>query len=515
MTTATTSERPTEAVSTRRAWATVAVLSASLLVVTMDMTILNIALPEMAAELHPSSDQQLWIVDIYSLVLAGLLVSWAAVADRWGRKKMLMLGYAIFLLGSLLVLVADTAEMVIAVRAFLGVGGAMIMPNTLSLIRVVFTDTKQRATALSIWAAVSGLGAAAGPVVGGILLEHFSWHAAFLVNVPLMFGAIVAGLVILPESRVANPGRWDALAALLSLVGMVLLVWSIKTFGKEATLALPSAWIAAAVGVGALVWFARRCLSSDQPLLDLGLFRSRLFTGGIIAALGTTFAMLAALLLLTQWLQLVNGASPIESGARLIPVALTAALSSILAPPLARVIGSRTVLVGGLVLAGIGMLVVGFYPGEVDYTVIVVAMTLIGAGTGSLAIASAMIMMGSPEHRAGNAGALEETSYELGGTLGVAILGSVSAMVYRSSLTDSAAADGISPAVAAQASESLGAAVAIAEERGLPALAGDAATAFTQSLQTAGVAGGLVMLGVAAAVFLVTPKGVNVSTSGH
>lgn len=515
MTSTTTSERPTEAVSTRRAWATVAVLSASLLVVTMDMTILNIALPEMAAELHPSSDQQLWIVDVYSLVLAGLLVSWAAVADRWGRKKMLMLGYAIFLLGSLCVLVADTAETVIAVRAFLGVGGAMIMPNTLSLIRVVFTDAKQRATALSIWAAVSGLGAAAGPVVGGVLLEHFSWHAAFLVNVPLMLGAIIAGLVILPESRVASPGRWDALAAALSLVGMVLLVWSIKTFGKEATLALPSAWIAAVVGTAALAWFARRCLRSDHPLLDLGLFRSRLFTGGIIAALGTTFAMLAALLLLTQWLQLVDGASPIGSGAKLIPVALTAALSSIIAPPLARHIGSRTVLVGGLVLAGAGMLVVGLYPGEVDYTVIVVGMTLIGAGTGSLAIASAMIMMGSPEHRAGNAGALEETSYELGGTLGVAVLGSVSALVYRSALTDSAAADGISPGVTAEAGESLGAAVAIAEQRGLPALASDAGAAFTQSLQTAGVAGGLVMLGVAAAVFVVTPKGVNVSTSDH
>lgn len=515
MTTHLTSERPTETVSSRRAWAAVAVLSASLLVVTMDMTILNIALPEMAAELHPTSDQQLWIVDVYSLVLAGLLVSWAAVADRWGRKRMLMLGYSIFLVGSLLVLVADTAEMVIAVRAFLGVGGAMIMPNTLSLIRVVFTDARQRATALSIWAAVSGLGAAAGPVVGGILLEHFSWHAAFLVNVPLMLGAIIAGYVILPESRVADPGRWDSLAAALSLVGMVLVVWAIKTFGKEATLALPSAWIAATVGVAALVWFAVRCLRSDHPLLDLGLFRGRLFTGGIIAALGTTFAMLAALLLLTQWLQLVDGASPIESGARLIPVALTATLSSLVAPPLARVIGSRTVLVGGLVLAGVGMLLVGLTPGEVDYTVIVVAMTFIGAGTGSLAIASAMVMMGSPEHRAGNAGALEETSYELGGTLGVAILGSVSALVYRSTLTDAATADGIAPGVAARAGESLGAAVAISDEMGLPVLAEDAGAAFTESLQVAGIAGGVVMLVVAAAVFLVTPKGVNVSTSGH
>ena len=216
-----------EPVSTRRAWAAVAVLSASLLVVTMDMTILNIALPEMSAELRPSATQQLWVVDVYSLVLAGLLVSFAAIADRVGRKRMLMTGYAIFLVASLLVLLADTAESVIALRAFLGIGGAMIMPNTLSLIRVIFTDAGKRATALSIWAAVSGLGAAVGPFVGGFLLEHFSWHAAFLVNVPLMVVAIIAGLLVLPESRVVGAGPWDALAAALSLVGMVLVVWAL------------------------------------------------------------------------------------------------------------------------------------------------------------------------------------------------------------------------------------------------------------------------------------------------
>lgn len=223
--------------------------------------------------------------------------------------------------------------------------------------------------------------------------------------------------------------------------------------------------------------------------------------------------MVAALLLLAQWLQLVDGASPIEAGVRLIPVALAAAVSSLVAPPLARVIGSRTVLVGGLALAGAGMLVVGLHPGEIDYAVILIAMVLIGAGTGSLAIASAMVMMGSPEERAGNAGALEETSYELGGTLGVAILGSISALVYRSALTDTA--DGIDPGTTAQAGESLGAAVAIAEEMGIPALARDAGAAFVDSLQTAGLVGGTVMLVVAAAVFALTPKGTDISGAAH
>ncbi|WP_068266110.1 MFS transporter [Janibacter limosus] len=505
----------TSPVSTRRAWACVAVLSASLLVVTMDMTILNIALPEMSAELRPTATQQLWIIDVYSLVLAGLLVSFAAIADRIGRKRMLMTGYAIFLVASLLVLLADTAESVIALRIFLGVGGAMIMPNTLSLIRVIFTDASQRATALSIWAAVSGLGAAVGPFVGGFLLEHFSWHAAFLVNVPLMIVAIIAGLVILPESTVTNAGPWDAIAAALSLVGMVLVVWALKDFGKQASFAEPTALLALATGIGALVWFVRRCLRSTHPLLDIRLFRNRPFSAGIIAALGTTFAMLAALLLLTQWLQLVDHASPIQSGIKLIPVALAAAAASLLAPPLAHRIGARAVLAGGLAVAGVGLLFVGFGPDVLTYRLVLVAMLLVGAGTGSLAIASAMIMLGSPEDKAGNAGALEETSYELGGTLGVAVLGSISALVYRDQLSGSRALEQAGPEAARHAQDSLGAAVATSEQLGLPALASDAGAAFTQSLQTAGLVGGVLMLVVAATVFVLTPKGTDIAGTTH
>lgn len=508
-------DRPGATMSRGRRWAATAVLSASLLVITMDMTILNIALPEMAAELNPSSDQQLWIVDVYSLVLAGLLVSWAAIADRWGRKRMLLLGYAIFGAASLLVLAADTAGAVIAIRAFLGVGGAMIMPTTLSLIRVIFTDPRERATALSIWAAVSGLGAAIGPLVGGFLLEHFSWHAAFLINVPLILTGIIAGLALLPESRVANPGRWDALAAALSLVGMTLLVWAIKQFGKESSLALPEAWAAAAVAAVALTWFALRCVRSDHPLLDLRLFRRRAFSAGTIAALGSTFSMVAALLLVAQWLQLVDGASPVEAGVRLIPVAVAGAVASIAAPPLARLVGSRSVLAGGLVLVGLGMILVGLGPDTLDLTTVLIALTLVGAGTGSLAIGSAMIMSSSPEEKAGNAGALEETSYELGGTLGVAILGSVSALMYRAELTSDPALGSMDPRLAAQAEESLGGAIAISERLDLPLLADRAGAAFTHSLQVTGVTAGAIMLAVAALVFLLTPRGTDVSKAAH
>ncbi|MGW5391366.1 MFS transporter [Streptomyces koyangensis] len=518
MTILTTPPGPAPALSRGRRWAALAVLSASLLVITMDMTILNIALPDMAAELHPTAAQQLWIVDAYSLVLAGLLVSVAAIADRWGRKRMLILGYVVFAIASVLVLAADSAGEVIAVRALLGVGGAMVMPTTLSLIRVIFTDPKERATALSIWAAVSGLGAVVGPLVGGFLLDHFSWHAAFLVNVPLMLVGIVAALLLLTESRAAIPGRWDASAALLSLVGMVALVWAIKQFGEEASFAVPSAWAAVTLAAVTLTWFITRCLRSDHPLLDLRLFKGRQFSAGIIGALGTTFSMVAALLLVAQWLQLVKGVSPIESGIRLMPIALAGSVSALAAPHLSRLLGSRAVLAGGLALAGVGMVYLRLVGDNLSLGHMNTALCLVGAGTGALAIGSAMIMGGAPTEKAGNAGALEETAYEFGGTLGVTILGSISALIFQAQFTDGAAFGALhqaDPALAGQAEESLGAAVTIASEAHMPDLATQATDAFTHSLQSAGLIGGILMFGVAAVVFLLTPKGTEVSDAAH
>lgn len=509
---------PASMMSRRRRWAALIVLSASLFVITMDMTILNIALPDLAGDLNPTSDQQLWIIDIYSLVLAGLLVSVSAITDRWGRRRMLILGYTVFAAASLLVLFADSAEAVIAIRALLGVGGAMIMPTTLSLIRVIFTDPNERATALSIWAAVSGLGAVVGPLIGGFLLQHFSWHAAFLVNVPLMVAGVIAGLLILPESRVPNPGRWDALAAVLSLTGMLALVWAIKQFGKEASFTVPPAILAFAFAAAVLVWFAIRCLRSDHPLLDLHLFRSRQFSAGVIAALGAMFSMIAALLLVAQWLQLVEGSSPILTGAQLIPMAIAGAIASLLAPPLSRRLGTRGVLASGLAVAGLGMLYLGLSGEVLSLTQVLIALFMIGAGMGALAIGSAMIMGGAPTEKAGNAGAIEETAYELGATLGVAILGSISAIVYRASLTsdtDFQALQAFDPELASLAEDSLGAANAIAGELDLALLATRAGEAFTDSLQFTGIVGGAIMIAVSALVFFLTPKGTNVAKAGH
>ncbi|MBN9612738.1 MAG: MFS transporter [Actinobacteria bacterium] len=506
---------PTNPISPARRWGALAVLVASLLVITMDMTILNIALPRMASELHPTSDQQLWIIDIYSLVLAGLLVSFAAIADRWGRKRMLLLGYAVFGLASLLVLFANTAEAVIAIRALLGVGGAMIMPTTLSLIRVIFLSPKERATALSIWGAISGMGAAVGPLVGGMLLEHFSWPAAFLINVPLMLLGAIAGVLVLPESRVPNPGRWDFFAALLSLLGMTLTIWAIKTFGARASLLEPDALAAFALGIALLTWFIVRCLRSDAPLLELRLFRNRAFSAGIIAALGSMFAMSAALLLLAQWMQIIDGATPVEAGIRLFPIAIAGAVASLAAPPMAQWIGARAVLGGGIGIAGLGMLLIGLQPGELSNVSVIIALVLVGGGTGSLAIGSAMIMLGSPEEKAGSAGALEETSYEFGALLGVAILGSIASLLYRAELRTAEAVQALPGELAKQAEDSLGAAAAIAEKLQLPELVQQAGTAFTSSMQITGIVGGAIMVAVAVLVFLLTPKGTDVTAQAH
>lgn len=498
-----------------RRWAILAVLTASLLVLMMDMTILNIAIPEMTAELDPTADQLLWIVDVYSLVLAGLLVSWSAIADRWGRKRMLLLGYVIFGGVSLLVLWATSAESVIALRALLGVGGAMIMPTTLSLIRVVFTNPRERATALGIWAAVSSLGAAVGPLFGGFLLEHFSWHAAFLVNVPLMVVAFLAGALLLPESRVPRVGRWDWFAAVLSFAGMTLFVWAIKAFGKAATFASLEGWIAALLGLALLAWFSVRCVRRPHPLLELRLFRSRPFSAGIAAALGSMFAMGAAFLLLAQWMQLVDGASPVEAGVRMLPAALGAAIASVLAPVLARWIGARTVLAGGIAGAAVGFIAIGLQPGQLSYVTVLIALSLIGVGSGALAIGSAMIMYETPEAQAGNAAALEETAYELGSVLGVAVLGTIAALWFRAEFATTQFADAVSGAQAAAAAESLGAASALAESLGRPDFATEAGIAFTHGMQAAGLIGGVLLLAIAIAAFCIAPRGLDVTAAQH
>jgi DHA2 family multidrug resistance protein-like MFS transporter len=496
-----------------RRWAGLAVLSASLLLIVMDITILNVALPALSADLRPDSVELLWIVDVYSLVVSGLLVTVAALGDRWGRRLMLVAGFAVFGLASAAVLLADGPGDVIAVRALLGIGGAMIMPSTLSMIRHLFTDPKERATALGVWAATAAVGSAIGPIVGGALLEHFSWQSAFLVNVPVMVVAIAAGLWLLPESRAARPGRWDAVGTVLSIVGMVALVYAIKHFGKDG-LDDPGALVAALVAAVALPLFVVWCARIPHPILEVRLFRRRAFSAGALAALCTSLAVAAVLLLLAQWMQLVEGYGPLEAGVRLLPAAVGAVIVSPAAPALASRIGARAVLAGGLVVSGAGYLVIAFGPRPLSYAAVAVALLLVGAGMGSLAIASAVIMVGAPPEKSGSAAAVDETSYELGAALGVAVLGSVAAAAYRGDLPASWLAErGVTGSVAAEARESIGNAMEIAAHAG-PAgaeLAARAQAAFTNSLEGASLAGGVLLLVAGLLVWALAPRDLDIS----
>ncbi|MHA4814212.1 MFS transporter [Streptomyces aculeolatus] len=383
---------PAAGLSRGRRWAALAVLSASLLVIAMDVTILNVALPHITADLAPSAAQQLWIVDVYALILAGLLVPVSALADRYGRKRTLLAGYLLFGGFSLAILAADSAAGVILIRALLGVAGAMIMPTTLSMVRVVFTDPRERATALGVWAATSAVGIAVGPVVGGLLLTHVSWHSAFLINVPLMAAAIVAGLFLLPEYRTAHRPRWDVPGTVAIIAGMVALVWSIKHFAKEG-FGAPESWAALGAAVPALGWFVRRNLRRPDPMLDLRLFRRPPLTAGIVAA-------------------------------------------------------------------------------------------------------------------------LEETSYELGSVLGVAVLGSIAAAVYRSRLGEGALS-ALTPGQAGEARESLAGAVEVAERTGSAGLAARAGDAFVDSLALTGLVGFFALLGAAVLTAVLVPRNLDLTKQSH
>lgn len=428
--------RSPETSRTTHPWWALAVLASSLFVVVLDMTVLNVAMPELVDDLALSSVSQLWVVDVYALVLAALLIPITSLADRWGRKRMLIAGYSLFAIGSMAVLWADSAGSVIAIRALLGVGGAMIMPSTLSLIRVVFPDSTQRALALSIWGATAAAGAAVGPVVGGALLEAFSWHAAFLLNVPLMVFAIAGALWLLPESRSARPGRIDAPGVLLSGGGTALLVYAVKDLGKHGPSTLALALVA--IGAVAVAVFVRRSLRQPAPMLDVRLFAIPVLRAGVVAALASSIAMIAVLFVGSQWLQIVVGWGPLRSGVALLPLAVGAMIATPFAPALAARTSPRLVLTGGLGVLALGLVSIAVLP--MTYPWMAVSFAITGLGTAALGLASALIMGSANDDQAGSAAAIEEITYELGAVVGITFLGSLAAATYRAGLPEGVSA---------------------------------------------------------------------------
>ncbi len=471
-----------------RRWSALAVLALPVLLISIDMTVLGFAVPALTTDLGPTSTELLWIVDIYSFLLAGLLVLMGNLGDRIGRRRLLVAGAAAFGGASLVAAFSTTAEVLIAARALLGLGGATLMPSTLALLRSVFPDARERRLAIAVWAAAFSGGAALGPIIGGFLLEQFWWGSVFLVNAPVMVLLLVGAPLLLPESR-PRPGPFDALSAVLSIAGVLPLVYALKTAAHDGV-SVP-VLVGLAAGLGLLWTFVRRQRRLAEPLLDLRLFGSRAFSVAVTTNLLTVFALLGLMFFLPQYLMLVLGMSPLVAGLWMLPLAGATVAGSLAAPWLARALPLRWVIGGGMALAATGLAAGTMLGVDGDRVVLVVVGLLIGTGVGAAeALTNDVILATAPPERAGAAASVSETAYEFGGAMGTAVLGTVGMSVYAAHL---GAVDGVPARDAEAARETLGGAAEVAA--GLPA---DTAAAFLAEAGEAFVTGMHVVLGIAA-----------------
>ncbi len=462
-----------------RRWWALAVLCLSLLVIALDNTILNVALPALATDLQASTSELQWIVDGYTLVFAGLLLTCGSIGDRFGRKSALACGLAVFCAGSLSATFSDTSTQLAVSRAVMGVGAALIMPATLSLLTNIFTDPRERGRAIGVWAAVAGAGGAIGPLLGGLLLQHFWWGSVFLVNVPVCVVALVAGQYLLPQSRDEHAPRLDPLGALLSIVGLVLLLWAIieaPTKGWTDPSVVAALIAGAAVAVGFVLWE----LHSDHPMLDVRFFENPRFTAANVAISMTFFALFGSMFLITQYLQTVLGFSPLEAGLRMLPMAALMLVVAPTAPRLVELVGTKVVVGTGLLLVTVGMAVASTVPVADGYWHLFGAMVVLSCGMGLVMAPATESIMGSlPPAKAGVGSAMNDTTRQMGGALGVAVIGSILATSYRPGVADALDALGAPADVIAAAQDSVGGAVAAAST--LPQAMGDAVAAAAKS----------------------------------
>ena len=486
-----------------RGWAALVVLMLPVLLVSVDNTVLSFALPSIALDLEPTSAQQLWIIDAYPLVLAGLLVTMGTLGDRFGRRRMLLIGATGFATVSVLAAFAPTAALLIVARAGMGVFGAMLMPSTLSLLRSIFTDRDQRRFAIAVWASMFSAGAALGPIVGGILLEHFSWGSVFLMSVPVLIPLLVLAPILVPESRDPNPGRIDPVSIVLSMATMVPIVYGIKELAVHG-LASPALGLFA-LGTLFGILFVRRQLRAATPMLDMRLFRRGTFSGALLVNLLSVIGLVGFLFFVAQHLQLVIGLTPMQAGLALVPGLAAMIAAGLAVVPIAKRHPARIVVPIALAFSVAGYLAVSLATGPESLALLVGAFTMLGIGIGAAeTVSNELILASAPPEKAGAASAVSETAYELGAVLGTTILGGILTALYRANLV---IPPGV-PAAAADASrETLAGAVHAAEMLGGPtgqALRDAAAHAFDAGVGvTALIGAGLVVLAaVIAAVTL-------------
>ncbi len=483
--------------ATRREWIGLAIIALPCMVYSMDLTVLNLAVPALSADLDPSSSQLLWIIDIYGFMVAGFLITMGTLGDRIGRRKLLLIGAAAFGAASAIAAFSTSAGMLIAMRALLGIAGATLAPSTLSLIRNMFHDEQQRQFAIGVWIASFSAGAAIGPLLGGVLIQWFWWGSVFLIAVPVMLGLLLLGPILLPEYRDPNAGRVDPWSVALSLGAVLATIYGLKSLAEHGASWSGAACVAAGLALGML--FMRRQGRIDYPLLDLALFRSRRFRAAIAAYALSCLAMFGVYIFITQYLQLVLGLTPLRAGLATLPWALAFVAGSLIAPKLAQRVPALTVMVGGLAAGAAGLLMLAFVgdDGARSLALLIAGTVLMSLGLAPVfTIGNEMIITAAPPERAGSASAISETSSEFSGALGIALFGSVGMVLYRATLGASMP-DGLPPAVSAEALSTLAGAVSAAD--GLAgaqgaALAAAAKSAFTDALRLAAVIGAAILL---------------------
>ncbi|WP_031469494.1 MFS transporter [Sciscionella sediminilitoris] len=443
--------------------ATIFVACLAELMVAIDMTVLHLAIPALTAQLGATSEELLWIADVYGFAMGGLLVTMGNLGDRFGRRRMLIIGATTFAGGSLLAAYAPSVWMLVGARALLGVAGAAVLPSATSLLRAVFTTQRARTAAIGASSGVSAAGFAIGPIVGGLLLDHFWWGTVFLVNVPVTAVVLLAARMV-PESRSSRKLRLDPLSVLLSIVGIIGIVYAFKSVFYAGPWSL-DVLLAFAVGGICLIVFARRQHRLEEPLIDLELFRNRGFAASVGSNLISVFTMSAFALINSQYFQLVLGWDPLRSGLAFVPGALAALLAGgVLAAKVVWQFGRAWAVSGGLALAALGFGLYGAVTTNSDFTLVMISQVAFGAGAGlTLTVTGDTILGTVPRDRAGAAASISTTAYELGGSLGIAVVGSVLTAVYQARLVlpDSVPAD-----LAARVQESFSATAAVAA--GLP-----------------------------------------------
>jgi EmrB/QacA subfamily drug resistance transporter len=417
-------------------WSILAVLCIVLFIISIDNTVLNLAIPSISEGLGATTSQLQWVVDMYTLVFASLLITTGTIGDRFGRKKLLTLGLSLFGLGSLGAAFSNSTSMLIGFRALLGVAGAMIMPSTLSIIINVFTDHHERARAIAIWSSIFSIGAGIGPIIGGFLINSFHWSSVFLLNVPIVLIGLTGAILLVPESKDERAPRPDFLGVVLSIVGLLALIFAVISAGERG-FADRLVWISFAVAVVFLAGFMGWENRSENPMLPLHFFKNRSFSGANAGLTISSFAMMGSMYFFSQYLQTILGYSPILAAVSMFPMTPAVFLFTMLSVRVDRRLGTKKTMSLGLLLSGLGFFLFSQFAGlNTPYWQVLLVQIVLGSGIGfTMSPATNSIMSSLPPNRAGIGSAMNDTTRQLGGALGVAVLGALMNGIYRAGVS--------------------------------------------------------------------------------